>query len=342
MAIRILPLAMAVAALVSTAGANEPAVPAKIEATSGDVQQAYAHLELVPQSHAQQPLLQTQFAEQPYLVQPPVDQPLVQPPYYGEPTHIIPPAGAPVPPPSCEICGSSDACQCDVRWRRSGWKLAFELYGLQSHVTDAAFGPWPNDGGGAAQISLGYEWMSGFGIRANSWGFSEDARLPGPDVELTMGTFQLDFYKAIVSGHGELVLGAGPTGGRLEFRVPSLNDQTEFHGGGASVFVEGYYPFYRRPRWEVAFVGETRMSLLAGDWRDNGGGIVDDTDGDSMAVWEIGFGLEYRHRFGQHGDHYWFVQGMPEYQQWTSEWMGDQLGSSVALTGANLNFGLAW
>lgn len=230
----------------------------------------------------------------------------------------------------------------DAAWCRSGWKLGFELYGLQSHVTDGAFGRWPDDGGGALRISLGYEWMNGFGIRASSWGFGEDANLAGPDVELRMGTFQLDFYKAVVSGHGELTIGAGPAGSRLEFRLPSLNQETEFRGGGATVFAEGYYPFYRRPLWELAFVGETRMSLVTGDWRDNGGAIVDDTDGDTMSIWEIGFGLEFRRRFGRLGDHYWFIQAMPEHQVWSSPWMDSQLGSSVALTGMNLNFGLSW
>ena len=158
-------------------------------------------------------------------------------------------------------------------------------------------------------------------------------RCQGPDVELTMGTFQLDFYKAIVAGHSELLIGAGPAGGRLKFRIPSQSERTEFRGGGATVFAEGYHPFIRRPLWELAFVGATRMTLLTGDWRDNGGGIVADTDGDSMSIWEIGFGIEYRHRFGQCCDNYWFVQAMPEHQLWSSEWMGDELGTAVSAFG---------
>ncbi len=307
---------------------------AAAESNTASAQLPYSQLAITAQPESPQPILQTQY-------EPPVYPDLTYVPPYPAPT--AGPAGAPVlPPPCCDVCGSSNGCECDVPWCRSGWKLGLELYGLQSNITDNAFGPWPDDGGGAAEISLGYEWLSGFGIRANWWSFFEDANVQGPDVELSMGTFQLDFYKAIVAGHSELLIGAGPAGGVLKFRIPSLNDRTEFRGGGASVFAEGYYPFLRRPLWELAFVGASRMTLLTGDWRDSGGGIVDDTDGDSMSIWEIGFGLEFRHRFGKCYDNFWFLQAMPEHQVWTSEWMGDELGSSVALSGLNLNLGFSW
>jgi hypothetical protein len=304
-------------------GAAQPAFPTETGSDAGAMRPDYTNID-----SAQQPVVPTQYAEPSY----------ADTPQFGEPTVIVPPAA----PLGCDVCGEMGGCQCDALPYRSGWTLGFELYGMRSHLTDGAFGRWPDDGGGAARITLGYEWQSGFGIRAHSWGFGQDARLPGDDVELAMGTFQLDFYKAIVSPYGELIFGAGPAGGALEFRIPDEGAKTEFLGGGATAFVEGYYPFYRQPTWEIAFVGQTRLTLLTGEWRDNGGQIVDDTNGDSMSVWEVGFGLEYRHSFGRCDDHFWFVQVMPEYQHWSSEWMGDALGSSVALTGTNVRFGLTW
>ena len=318
----------------SYAQETTPLTTAADSAASSE-QLPYSQLAFIAPPDAPQPILQTQYAAPAY-------PDLTYVPPYPTATPVLTDAPVLPPPPCCEACGGTDECQCHVPWCRSGWKLGFELYGLQSNVTDDAFGPWPDDGGGAVEISLGYEWLSGFGIRANWWNFFEDADVPGPDVELSMGTFHLDFYKAVVAGHSELLIGAGPAGGVLKFRIPSLNDRTEFRGGGASVFAEGYYPWLRRPLWELAFVGATRMTLLTGDWRDNGGGVVDDTDGDSMSIWEIGFGLEFRHRFGKCCDNYWFLQAMPEHQVWTSEWMGHELGSAVALNGLNLNLGFSW
>jgi hypothetical protein len=306
-------------------------VPPPISEPPGatSTQLPYAELAFAAEQYTRQPILQTQYNG----------------PAYPELTYVPPyppPPAGPAPPTCCEICGSSDGCQCNAAWCRSGWKLGLELYGLQSNLTDDAFGRWPDDGGGAARVTLGYEWPSGVGVRANWWSFFEDASIPGPDVELSMGTLQLDFYKAMVSRHSELLVGAGPAGGGLTFRIPSLSERTEFRGGGATVFVEGYHPFIRRAMWELAFVGATRMTLLTGDWRDNGGGIVDDTDGDSLSIWEIGFGLEYRHRCGKCGDNYWFFQAMPEHQVWRSEWMSDELGTAISLTGLNLNLGFSW
>jgi hypothetical protein len=356
-------MALCLAASSSRAEVTPPLAP---ESSAQIVQAPYAQLSVASAPVVPQPALQQAAVRQEQSLSTATVAPAASKSSAGSPAaapailpvqYVPPPAGEPLPPaltyvppdphlpppPCCEVCGCTDGCcLCTMPWYRSGWHLGLELYGLRSQLTDSAFGRWPDDGGGAGRISLGYEWPSGFGIRGSSWGFGQDASLPGPDVDLRMGAFHLDFYKSFVGGHNELVIGAGPAAGHVEFRVPSLNDHTEFRAGGASAFAEGYYPFYRRPLWELAFVGQTRLSLIAGDWRDNGGGLVDDTDGDSMSIWEIGFGLEFRHRCGACNNHYWFIQAMPEYQQWTSEWMGDQLGSSIALTGMNVELGFAW
>jgi hypothetical protein len=265
----------------------------------------------------------------------------------------------------CDQCGG-EVCRCgDVNYR-SGWTLGFDIAALHSNTIGVAGedASWFDDAGAAARISLGYEWYSGFGIRAQSWGYSVDGivqrttislgqqpNLPltyfpiyaklADYLEIEAGTFYFDFYKAVVSRHGELLLGAGPASGRLSFYFPASSTLREYHGGGVSVFGQGLYPFYSRHRWHLALVGQARLALLSGEWEDIGGNSLDELS-QSMSILELGTGLELRRRSGRRADHYWFVRTMAEFQQWTSDRMSPLGGDTLGLDGTSVCFGLGW
>jgi hypothetical protein len=303
-------------------------LPMAVDANLANVQPAYAQLAVAPQPS----VVQTQYVPP----EPAMPGPILAPQPVDVPYVIAEPA------PCCEVCGSSGGCSCDDGCYRSGWTFGFELYGLRSHVTDSQFGRWTDDAGGAARFTLGYEWADGFGVRAIAWGYSDEERPPAGDVELSLGTIHLDMYKAIVTRRGELLLGGGPAIGNVEFWLPALRDRSEFNGAGGSIFVSGYAPFLERKRWEVGVIGETRVSLLVGDWEDDTGFVIPPTDGDTMSVLELAFGVEVRRRFGRLGDHYWFFRVMPEFQQWSSAWMDEFIDSSIGLAGTNFSLGVTW
>jgi hypothetical protein len=329
MALRQLAIVVAFCLVGSDVVAQEALPTAATNATN--VRAPYAQLPIMPEgsppSAALQPLVQSQY------LQPPATSP---PP--GSLTYV-PPEGA--APPCCEVCGNPNECCSDCY--RSGWTLAIDFAALEPRVTRGEFGSWPDEAAGAGRLTLGYEDPDGVGVRGIFWGLHDDVDAVSTDVELQMAAVHLDFYKSIVSPrHGEMLLGFGGAYGSLEFRLPDVDDRSRFTGGGASVFAEGYYPGIRRPRWELAFVGQTRMSLLTGDWRDDTHSVVAPTDNDTMSVFEISYGIEFRRRFGRLADHYWFVRLMDEYQLWTSDWMSNFIGSGVGLTGTNLSLGFTW
>jgi hypothetical protein len=308
------------------------AVPMEMEQKLSTVQQAYAQLPLGTQTN----VAQVQYA------QPPAEQG----PYFAPGTYV-PPVSTETPcviapPTCCEVCGCTGHCAEECNCYRSGWTLGFDVAALEPQVTRGEFGSFPDEASAAIRATLGYEACDGWGIRGIFWGFHDDIDAVSDDVELQMGAFHLDLYKAITPGRGELLIGFGPAAGNLEFRLPDINGRSEFSGGGGSVFAEGYYPFWRRTRWEMAFTGQTRMSLLTGNWKDDTGSVIPPTDDDSMSVFEISYGWELRRRFGQYADHYWYVRIMSEYQRWTSDWMGRFIASGVGLTGTNFSFGVTW
>jgi hypothetical protein len=212
---------------------------------------------------------------------------------------------------------------------------------MESHLTQAQFGPWPDDPAGGFRLNLGYEDETGIGVRLRFWGVGVDASPPADDVELSAGAFDLDLYKRLYIDDTELVLGAGPTGRALEFTL-SDDSSSEFSASGISLFAELYYPILRFTKTDVGFVGRGRWSFVEGDWRDTTGLVIPPTDHDTMSIVEAAWGLELRRRFGRCEDHFWTLGLLTEYQRWDSQWMGEFLDSSVGFTGANIYFGFNW
>ena len=233
-----------------------------------------------------------------------------------------------------------DNC-CDPVYCPSYWTFGVDLIPTQLHLTDSAFGPWPDDGGGAIRLALGYENERGYGIRGRLWSFGQDATPPLTDVEVGAATVTLDFYKRFWGEDGDLAIGVSPVGAALRFKLPNERE-SRFNGGGISLFTEGFFKLAQFKKSDLGLVGRGRVSLLEGDWRDNTGSIVPDTDHDSMLILEAAWGLEFRRRFGRCEDRFWYVGVLSEIQQWDSEWMGNYLGSSATFTGLNIELGVAW
>ncbi len=192
------------------------------------------------------------------------------------------------------------------------------------------------------RVVLGYEDPQGIGIRARFWGLGQEAEAQADDVDLGMGTFQLDLYKRIFLERGEIVIGAGPASAGLEFD-PASDGHSRFEGAGGDVFVDGYYGLLYFERSELGAVVRARHSILLGDWRDTTGGtVVPRTDNDTMSITELAWGLEYRHPFGACQDHSWYVGVLAEYQRWQSDWMSNLAGTSIGVSGVNIYTGLNW
>lgn len=237
--------------------------------------------------------------------------------------------------PVCEspyLCGSP---------RSGDWTFGMEIGPSDLHLAGPAFGKY-DQGGVSAGIELGYEWATGYGIRAQLWGFGQDAQESRDDTEIRAATFDLDIYKKIFVDYTELVVGAGSRGADLDFRSTANDKHSEFQGGGINVFAEWYHPLYIGQKYDIAFIGLGRMSLVQGEWRDQTGTLVPDTNDDMLTILEASFGLEYRRRFGQRQDKYWYVSVSPDIQQWQSQWMGAHVGSSAGFSATNFNFGVAW
>lgn len=307
-------------------------MPMEVEQNLNTIQQPYAQLPIVGPSN----VAQVQYVP-----------PVAPGPYVGQETYVPPQPMAPppvvLPPSGCDACGVAIEEGCIVVPYRSGWTFGFDAAVLEPQITRGEFGSWPDESTGAGRLMLGYEDPEGIGLRGIVWGLSDEFRAASEDVELRMGTFHFDIYKSIVSNRGgELLLGFGSDYGSLEFGLPDENDRSRFSGGGGSVFAEGYYPFLRKPRWELGFAGQTRMSVLFGNWRDDTGSVIPPTNHDTMTTFEMSSGLEFRRRFGLCADHYWFARIMGEYQVWRSDWMSNFAGTSVGLVGTNFSFGLNW
>jgi hypothetical protein len=231
------------------------------------------------------------------------------------------------------LCGSP---------RSGDWTFGAEVGPSDLHLAGPFFGHFDHSGV-TFDFGLGYEWATGYGIRGEFWGFGQDANDARDDTEVGAATFDIDLYKRIFVDYTELVVGAGSRAADLDFRQTSDNTHSEFTGGGIDVFGEWYHPLYIGPVYEFAFVGLGRMSLVEGDWRDKtGGALVPDTNHDMLTIFEASFGLELRRRFGELHDKYWYISVMPDIQQWQSQWMTANVGSSAGFTGTNFNFGLAW
>jgi hypothetical protein len=160
-----------------------------------------------------------------------------------------------------------------------------------------------------------------------------------------MASLYVDFYKSIRLHRGELLIGAGPAFGHLEFNTPPSGDGAKYAGGGVTVFSQGSYPILRRRRWELGVTGMARITLLSGDWHiDPPWWITYPTSehSNSMSIVELGIGPELRRQFGRSARHYLFARAIAEFQQWRSDRMGPMAGDTLALQGASISAGFGW
>jgi hypothetical protein len=252
---------------------------------------------------------------------------------------IIPPAGYPSSawsPPAVE-----PPCPCESIYRTTAWQLGAEFIPTNSHLTAGQFGPWPDDGALALRFHLGYEDETGLGVRGRWWLFGQSVEAPVDDVDLAATTISLDFSKRLFIEETELVLGAGPAGGALSFQL-SNNEESEFAGGGISIFAEVWHPLLRFERIDLGSVARARYSLLLGEWEDDTGFVIPSTDDDNMSVAELAWGLELRSRFGFKQDKHWYLAILVEHQNWDSALMTRFMDSSVGFTGTSFALGLAY
>lgn len=318
-------------------------------------QQAFADLErryavAAPTAAAAQPypVQQTAFvgttvAQVPTTAAPPsaAYPPTIIPPSNGPPLYPIPsaPGTADVileAPPSDAWClPPTDSV------RTSSWTAAFEVIPSETFLTDGQFGRWDDNNAVPIRIVLGYEDANGVGIRGRFWGLSQDVSPPADDITLNMSTGSLDLYKRIYFEATDVAFGGGPAGGGVEF-VLSDDTHSRFEGGGITMFVDGYYTLSEFTKSEIGAIARARYTMLIGDWRDTTGIVVPRTDGDTMSVVELAWGLEYRRRFGPCEDHHWFVGWLIEYQRWQSDWMSNLAGTQIGVAGCNIYTGIAW
>jgi hypothetical protein len=255
------------------------------------------------------------------------------------------PVIVPAPPPEPVFASPSslDTCLDEANgalYRNSSWWLGVEIAPLVSELTRAEFGEWPNDSGLGVGIIFGHEGPNNFGTRGRIWVYVKTADMVVDDVLLGAGTFSLDLYKRLFWEDTEIVLGAGPSSGVLDFELGN-DTSSEFSGGGITGFLEAWHLLHRFGKLDVGGVGRGRLTLLRGNWTDTTGFVVPATSGDTMNVVEIAFGLEIRRRFGACEDKYWYATLLVDRQNWTSMWMSEFTGTSVGLGGLSINLGLA-
>jgi hypothetical protein len=233
-------------------------------------------------------------------------------------------------------------CAAPALCRTSSWTAGIEFIPLESNLTDGRFERWTDDGELALRFVLGYEDPRGYGLRGRFFGLSQEASPDFGDVTMELGNFDLDFYKRILfADRSELAVGFGGSSGVIRFE---LDDRTrsEFEGGGVSVFAEGFLPALEFEHSDLGIVGRARYTMLMGDWRDDTFVVIPPTDNDTLSVVELAWGIEFRRRFGRFDDHHWYLGAMFEYQRWQSDWMSNFTGTSIGLSGVNLNTGLVW
>lgn len=268
-------------------------------------------------------------------------------PSEGLPALAVPasPPGTPAslmesPPPVETLAPRGEVPWCKSPYANSAWRVEFDLIPTVSHVAEPAFGDWSDNGTVALRLSLGYEGDDGFGTRLAFWGMGQEASTLVGDVELDASTFYWDFYKRFFIQDAELTLGGGLAGAHLLYDVKAHFVDAEARAGGLSIFGEGFYPLWKFERTDIGSVGRARLALLSGQWRDHGTPFVNDADNDMMTIFELGWGLELRHRFGRQQEKYWYIDLVPELQRWESSTLADVC--EPGFDGTNIRFGLAW
>lgn len=280
---------------------------------------------------------------------------------------------------SCQCCDDIEPDCCDTV-TRGRWIVDLGASALQTQMAANATDEWPNEFGPAGRLTVGYEWPSGLGVRAQGWQYSMEGDvqsqspitysyynpyydyydyyfysvIPGAlnrplyasyaysrPIEVSAATVYLDVFKTIYSRYGELSIGMGPAFANLEFNFPPAGDGMQYYGGGITVSGQGFLHLVERGRWKVGLTGRTRAALLAGSWELTSPGSASEQS-ESMSIFELSAGPELRYRVGATSDRYIFLRTVAEFQQWRSDGMGPIAGDTLALQGATMNLGILW
>jgi hypothetical protein len=273
---------------------------------------------------------------------PPPAQAPVSGPVFMAPSAYGPDAVIVTAPPQPAAAAGEDPICPDLTYRTSAWNFALDLIPTRSHFTEDEFGGWPEDSNLGVRFELGYEDARGVGMRARLWVFAQDVSTPAIPFDFGAGTLSWDFYKRLFIDDSELVVGGGPVAGVMLFDFSLLDEETQFSGGGVTVFAEGFVPTLRFKKTDIGMVFRARLSLLEGEWDETVVPFIMETEHETFEVWEAAWGLELRHRFGWRQDKHFYVRLVPEFQRWDSSWLGAFTGSAVAFVGTDITLGLAW
>jgi len=167
------------------------------------------------------------------------------------------------------------------------------------------------------------------GTRAQIWTFNDESGF----LDVSASTLYWDFYKRLVGGDGELAIGGGLAGTHLQIENQWVGRDSEFTGGGISLFAEGFYPLLRFPDTDVGVIGHARMAFVTP--------IEDDMSYDTVTMNdELRWGIELRRRFGYKQKKFWYVNVVREMQHWGSA--QSLFERDQTFLGTAINFGLAW
>jgi len=231
----------------------------------------------------------------------------------------------------------------DTVYRNRAWRADFGVMPSGTLHATGQFADWPDDPMNGIRFNLGYETDHGWGTRFRLSVLGQTWTGPGGGavLELMTGTGSVDFYKRLFLESTEVVVGMGLGTGEVTVRVN--NRQSDFGSGGGTAFTELWHPLLRFRRWDVGFAGRARVTVTMGSWENTlGSGTVDETEGDTMTISEIAWGLEFRRRFGVQQDHYWYMMLLVDTQSFNSPWLTVNTGSAISFSGLNLTVGIAY
>jgi hypothetical protein len=186
------------------------------------------------------------------------------------------------------------------------------------------------DMGDAYRLDLAHEDEAGYGRRARLWVLHQDFNRW---LDLTAATFSYDFYRRVQFERGEITYGWAPIA-----LYDSGGHDSHFYAAGASIFAEGFYPLLHSQHTEFGPVGSARLAAMIG-LSDFEGSLQFGTD-TLPIVDEYSWGLELRHRFGQHQDKYFFVDVTRDLQDWGAPEIPYVAGTSFQ--GTAIKLGWIW
>jgi hypothetical protein len=214
-----------------------------------------------------------------------------------------------------------------IRYPATEWWIEIDFIPTTSHLSHGKFGVWTDDPVLATRVRFRDEDESGFGLRGQSWTTGQKLRTFFDTFETNASTHYFDAYKRLIFDDAELLVGGGLAVAYLKFH------RERYFGIGASVAADGFYPFMRFATSDIGIVGRARFALVT-SWDDD---VFHDY---TVMIDELGWGLEFRRRFGAHQDNFWFIDVMREVHHWTS--MSDPFAADEVFQGVAFNFGAAW